>query len=239
MMNWATKLGMGCVCLAWTSCWDQTAGTAGVGNPEVVAKVRMGFAPEGFLARTAALAELSFVDAAGRSFEVTQAHAHVHSLEIEPMDGRLGETEIGPFVVDLVTGAFDPNLPLMTMSKGWYRGVEVKLEKSDEKDPSVPASLRGASLALEGQLATGRPFKLILAMDEEWRLSGDSLWLEGQVDLDLQLKLTGAGAHWTPGLCAEPDTGVWVMDQRQSGVCAEAAKAFGESLKNNTQWRKR
>lgn len=125
-------------------------------------------------------------DAGGTTFTIRSSLANVGYVEIKLPDGQecteaidrdceMDEVKLpGPFVANLMTGAFQPDIGTFRIPAGSYKRVEFRLEALKEGAPTPEPSLLGNSMIITGTFSyagrADRAFSIALDFDEELRV---------------------------------------------------------------------
>lgn len=237
---------------------DRSAGASGVGNP-TKGTVTVAMVAEDSGAGPAAAAKsagagrnpdgsFEIRDAGGTAFTVRSGYANVGRIKIALPEGldcsdadetecEAGEADLrGPWISDLMTGAWIPDPGAIRLPVGSYRRVGVRLE-AQEKVPAGAPDLGRHSLVFGGTFAyagrTDRPFSIALDFDEEERYESDSGFAvsEGGNTITIALDIAAWLSHTDitacldrGGLALDPSGG-FVLEN--DGVCG-----LEEGLKN-------
>lgn len=165
---------------------ERVAGTTGVGNPPQSAASFAMVAAKGSAAaaKTAAPADTAFQlsDRGGSRFILRSALANVGLVKFKLPDGircspdlaqpcELDELKLaGPFLADLMAGAFNPAFPEFRAPHGTYRRIEVRLEALHPGKDAPGTALEGHSMVLSGTFGyrgrQDRSFTILLDFDE-------------------------------------------------------------------------
>lgn len=162
------------------------AGTE-IGNPQTdqTTNVQFEFAPLPVAANALTLASGIEVDRAWLAVEEIRFRPDEACLDIDETS-PLEEDYIGPqasFSIDVVTGELDPPLEPFGVPAQAYCRFELELdsESSDDLEPY--------SIIIEGTLADGRPFEILIEEDAELELRGDFTLSPGDATLFLAFDL--------------------------------------------------
>ncbi len=223
------------------------------------AKVRL----EMKLAETATLAKvsangtssLSLVDASGTVFNIESAQANIRHIEFDLPDSSHEESEedkisvAGPFVVDLMTGSFSPNLSDVEIPVGTYKRMDIRLDDAEMEDGLLEEShgLLEHSLVVTGSFSydgvDNRKFSIKFQFNEDIRFETEAgievtegtlntmavhllvnEWLEGA-------DITGCLQDGDMELDSEGN--LHINDSNASGKCAEIEGIIKDNMKNN------
>lgn len=211
------------------------------------------------------LAVLVVRDADGVAFDIDEALASIERIEFvmppgskvceppkPPAPGAVVPYRIacqgpdrlrvnGPWVVDLVTGAFTPSLAGLELPEGDYLRVEVDLKRGEVKDGVVTAGspLDGASLYLAGTFVLDgetERYRLSLDVHEKVTFVPTDAWtLDDQQRLDLELDVGGWFEDLPVAACvADGETpivdGVYTLDATRKG-CADVSGRIKKAIK--------
>ncbi len=172
---------------------ERVAGGTGVGNPtkgSVTVSMQAASGTEALAKRGATQprnpdGSFSVTDAGGTVFTIRSGYANIGKVKLKLPDGlgcssadetacQADEVEItGPFVADLMSGAWQPDPGVFRIPVGDYKSIQVRLEAPEnDSQPSYPG-LAGHSMIIKGEFAyagkSGRTFSLALDFNEDAR----------------------------------------------------------------------
>lgn len=166
----------------------------------------------------------SVIDSGGTTFIIREVLANVGYVKLKLPDSveciKDVETECeledvklpGPYIADLMTGKFQPDIGTFRIPPGIYRRVEFRLEGLQQMLPGIDSALFGHSMIIKGTFSYGgktdRRFTFSLDFDEEIRiesLSGMTVRDQGlnKLILRLEVKKWLSGANITRCLDGE------------------------------------
>ena len=206
---------------------------------------------------------LTMVDRGGTAFTIDSAVASVDRIEFmlpagEQCEGLPGEVQSysaacggesdrvridGPWVVDLVSGEFEPALEGIDVLDGVFDRIEMKLSAGEAGAGGVVAgdALDGATLDVGGTVAlTGsdtRPFGLTLSMTVQSRfqdggavtIGPDADRVQLSLDIGNWLSTLDLGACIGQGEVPSSD-GVLRLESAPRAACGDVARAVRQAL---------
>ncbi len=201
------------------------------------------------------------VEQGGHRLTVEQASVFIRHVEFDLPEGAECEAEHtgdvcdedklsfdGPWVVDLMTGAADPDLSELRVPAGTYKRVDVRLDdaESDEAhDIDGVDSLHGNTLVVSGTYSgpEAERFELSLKFNEDARFEHEDEGLQVEAGGVRDMVLSLDVAEWFESVdlakCAEDGDlevrdGVLIIDE--SGDCSDVENDLKDAIKNSAQW---
>lgn len=175
-----------------------------------------------------------------RSRPGTIVGAEAYDAECDDDDQRL--RVLGPWVVDLVTGAFDPPLGTLVLPAGAYARIEATMRPGDPDDGlvAVGSVLDGATFFVSGTVLIARDtrhYTLTLDFNEKAKFAADTaLTLDAASDIALLLDVRTWFSELPLAACISAgdvpiDAGVFQLDQAERS-CANVGARVRAAIKD-------